>query len=76
MIYRPNISASFILKHNSIMHEIYVEQYSLDVDFKDVYATLCQANQVEELDYHVHDKLLYHLGKLCIPQGKRINIIR
>jgi hypothetical protein len=28
------------------------------------------------LDYHVHDNLLYHLGKLCIPQGERINIIR
>jgi hypothetical protein len=24
----------------------------------------------------VHDKLLYHLGKLCIPQGERVNIIR
>jgi hypothetical protein len=28
------------------------------------------------LDYHVHDKILYHLGKLCIPQGERVNIIR
>jgi hypothetical protein len=37
---------------------------------------LCQANQVEELDYHVHDKILYHLSKLCIPQGERVNIIR
>jgi hypothetical protein len=24
----------------------------------------------------VHDKLLYHLGNLCIPQGERVNIIR
>jgi hypothetical protein len=24
----------------------------------------------------VHDKLLYHLGKLCIPWGERFNIIR
>jgi hypothetical protein len=37
---------------------------------------LCHSNQVEELDYHVHDKLLYHLGKMCIPQGERVNIIR
>lgn len=58
------------------MHESYVEQYALDEYFKDVYATLCQGNQVEELDYHVHDKLLYHLGKLCIPWGERVNIIR
>ena len=58
------------------MHESYVEKYALDNGFKDVYATLCQGNQVEELDYHVHDNLLYHLGKLCIPHGERVNIIR
>jgi len=37
---------------------------------------LSQGNQIEELDYHVHNSLLYHLGKLCIPQGERNNIIR
>jgi hypothetical protein len=76
MISRPIISASVILKHSPIMHESYVEQYSLDTDFKEVYETLCHSNHVEELDYHVHNNLLYHLGKLCIPQGERINIIR
>jgi hypothetical protein len=76
MLSRPIISASVILKHSPIMHESYVEQYALDADFKEVYATLCHSNHVEELDYHVHDNLLYHLGKLCIPQGERINIIR
>ena len=68
-------STSIILKDNYVMHESYVEKYALDSDFKDVYETLCQGNQVEELDYHVHDNLLYHLGKLCIPQGERVNII-
>jgi hypothetical protein len=76
MISRPIVIASIILKHNSTMHESYVEQYALDADFKEVYATLFHSNQVEELDYHVHDKLLYHLSKLCIPQGERVNIIR
>jgi hypothetical protein len=76
MLSRPIISASIILKHSSIMHESYVEQYALDTDFKEVYETLCHSNHVEELDYHVHDNILYHLGKLCIPQGERINIIR
>jgi hypothetical protein len=76
MLSRPIVSASVILKHNSTMHESYVEQYALDVEFKEVYATLCHSNQVEELDYHVHDNLLYHLGKLCIPRGERVNIIR
>ena len=72
---RPIVSASVILKHNSIMHESYVQQYALDDDFKNVYVTSCQGNQVEEFDYHVHDKLLYHLGKLCITQGEKVNII-
>jgi hypothetical protein len=76
MLSRPIISASVILKQSPIMHESYVEQYALDTDFKEVYETLCHSNHVEELDYHVHNNLLYHLGKLCIPQGERINIIR
>ena len=76
MISRPIVSVATILKHNSIFHERYVEQYALDSDFQDVYATLSQGNQVEELNYHTHDNLLYHLGKLCIPQGERVNIIR
>jgi hypothetical protein len=67
MLSSPIISSSVILKHSPIMHEIYVEKYALDTDFKEVYETLCHSNHVEELDYHVHDNLLYHLGKLCIP---------
>lgn len=27
------------------------------------------------IDNNVHDKLLYHLGKLCIPQGERVKLI-
>ena len=73
---RPIVSAAIILKHNSILHDSYVEQYALDIDSQDVYATLSQGNQVEELDYHMHDNLLYHIGKLCIPWGERVNIIR
>ena len=38
-------------------------------DFQEGYARLSQGNQIEELDYHVHNSLLYHLGKLCIPRG-------
>jgi hypothetical protein len=64
MLPRSIISALVIFKHNLIMHESYVEQYAIDVDFKDVYANLCHTNQVEEMDSYVHGKLLY-LGKLC-----------
>ena len=32
--------------------------------------------QTKELNYHVHDKLLYHIGKFCIPQSERVHVIR
>ena len=75
MLSRPIINASTILKHNSVLHESYTEQYAHDMDFKDVYATFSQGKRVEELDYHVKDRLLYHCGKHSIassfsPLGK------
>jgi len=75
MLSRPIINASTIPKHNSVLHESYIEQYAQDMDFKDVYATLSQGKRVEELDYHRRDRFLYHCGKLCIPQTERIKII-
>jgi len=74
MLSRPIINASTILNYNSVLHESYIEQYAQDVDFKDVYATLSHGKQVEELDYHVNDQILYHLGKFCIPRIERVNI--
>jgi hypothetical protein len=67
MLSRPSVNASIVLQHSSLAHESYIEQYAKDAYFKDVYETLTHGTTVEELDYHVHDKLLYHLGKLCIP---------
>ena len=64
MLSRPIINASTILNHILVLHESYIEQYAQDVEFKDVYATLSHGKQVEELDYHVKDQFLYHLGKL------------
>jgi len=76
MLSRPIINASTILKYNSVMHESYIEQCIQDIDFKDVYVTLCHGKKVGDLDYYVKDQLLYHLGKLCIPQTERVNKIR
>ena len=67
MISRPIISDTNLLKNDSIIHESYIEQYASDDDFKGVYANLSEGNQVEENDYHLHNNLLFHLGKLCIP---------
>ena len=66
MISRPIISATTLRKPNFVLHESYIKEYALDNDFQDVYASLSQGNQVEELDYHLHDNLLYHLRNLCI----------
>ena len=53
MLSRPIINASTILKHNSVIHKSYIEQYAQDTDFKDVYATLSHGKHVEELDYYI-----------------------
>lgn len=44
MISRPIINSSIILKHNFVLHEIYIEKYAYDNDFQDVYASLWQGN--------------------------------
>ena len=41
-----------------------------------MYASLSEGNQVEERYYHMQNNLLFHLGKLCIPQGQRLNVMR
>ena len=41
-----------------------------------MYANLSEGNHVEENDYHLHNNLLFHMGKLCIPQGERLSIMR
>ena len=47
MLSRPILNASTILKHASVLHETYIEKYAQDIDFKDVYATLCHGKKVE-----------------------------
>ena len=65
-ISRPIVNSSGIFKHNCILHETYIEKYVYDNDFQDVYESLSQGNQIEELYYHAYKKKLYHLGKLCV----------
>jgi hypothetical protein len=40
----PIIKASKILRYNPLAHEIYVEQYARDGDFKEVYDALTHIN--------------------------------
>jgi hypothetical protein len=55
------VNASIVLQHSSLAHESYIEQYARDEYFKDVYETIIHGTRVGNLDYHVHDKFLYHL---------------
>ena len=66
MMSRFSLNILVILQNSSLAHESYIEQYVANTDFKDVYESLTHGAHVEEVNYHVHDRLLYHLGKLCI----------
>ena len=70
------INTFIVLQQSSLAYDNYIEQYAKDEDFKDVYEYLMHGTQIEELNYHVHDQLLYHLGKICIPQSERVHVIR
>jgi hypothetical protein len=70
---RTPIVAFVILNNTSLSHDIYVEQYAIDEDFKEVYVKLTLGAQVE--NYCLRGKLLYHLGKLCIPTSERVHVI-
>ena len=73
MLSRPPIFASVIFHNASLSFESYAEQYANDDDFKEIYAKLAHGSQVD--NYHLQGKLLYHLGKLCIPSGERVHVI-
>ena len=76
MLSRPPISACIVTQQSPLVHPSYDDQYTKDEDFKEVYESLMHGSQNEELDYHIHDKLLYHLGKICISQSERVHVIR
>jgi hypothetical protein len=68
MISRPPIVSSIILKNTSLSHDSYVEKYAIDEDFKEVYVKLTHGAHVE--NYCLQEKLVYNLGKLCIPTSE------
>jgi hypothetical protein len=74
MLSRPPIFASIVLKNASLAHDSYIDQYANDGNFKNVYERLNCGSQVE--NFYVQDKLLYDMGKLCIPVNERVHVIR
>ena len=63
---------SIVSQQSPLAYDSYIEQYGNDDDFKYVYEFLLYGSQTKVLNYHVHDKLLYHLDKFCIPQVKEL----
>ena len=77
MLSRPLIVVVVVIMQNSsLMHEGYKEQYVDDPNFQNIYHRLSLGNENENIDFHMHDGLLYHLGKLYIPKGERNDPIR
>jgi hypothetical protein len=74
MLSRPPSDASIILKNVCLSHDSYVEQYVVDEDFKEVFEKLTHGAHVE--NYFMQGKLLYHLGKLCIPTSEQVHVIQ
>ena len=72
---RSSLNALVVLHNSSLKHESYVEQYSTDDDFEDIYESLTHGTQIEEKNYHIYDKLLYYLGNLCIPHTEKTQVI-
>ena len=76
MLSRPPTNASIVIQKSPLVHASYVEQYTKDEDFKEVYVSLRHGYHNEELNYRINEKLLYHLGKICIPQSVKVHVIR
>jgi len=54
------------------------EDYEADEDFRGVYKKLKERVVVvmEGNEYHLQDGLFYKLDKLCIPQDRRVQLMR
>ena len=79
MFSRPpitTINTSIVLQQIPLACSIYIEQCAKEEYFKYVYKYLMHGTQTGELNYHVHDQLLYRLGKNCILQRERVHVIK
>ena len=80
MLSRPptsNITTLGTLIHTEpFIHDAYIEAYSKDEDFKEVYQQLQSQSYVHDgdniVDYYLQDGLLYKLDKLCVSKAERL----
>ena len=61
-------------------NDVYKKAYLEDEDFQEVYQQLQSQSHVHDgnsmVDYHLQDRLLYKMDKLCVPKGERLQLIR
>ena len=61
-------------------HESYIEAYTKEVDFKEVYQQIRSQIDMDDgdntIDYHLQNELLYRLDKLCVPKCKQVQLFR
>lgn len=70
----PPITAYIVFQNTYLYFGSYDEQYVVDDSFKEIYAKSTHGSRVD--NYHLQVKLLYHLGKLCIPTSEIIHVVR
>ena len=70
------VNVILVMKNISMVHDSYVEQYPKNDDFREVHDSLTTGMHNEGVEYHLHNNLLYHLVKLCIPKDERVIVIR
>lgn len=73
---RPVVNTLLVMKNTSLAHDSYAEQYVKVDDFKEVYDALTKSVHNEGVECHLHNNILYHLSKLCVPRDERVNVIR
>lgn len=75
MLSRLVANALLIMKDIYLALNSYVKQCAKNDVFREVYEALTKGIHNEEVEYHLHNNILYHLGKLCIPRDERVNVI-
>ena len=82
MLSRPPLkkiaTIGMIMQLDPFTRELLSEDYERDEDLRGVYEKIKERVVVlmEVNEYQVQDRLLYKIGKLCIPRYRRVQLIR
>ena len=63
---RISLLVSVVPQYRLLIHVNSIEQYPVEIFFKDVYESLIHGTSWKEVNFHVHNRLFDHLRKLYI----------